>query len=113
MELRDRTSNKFDLIRLLAAASVIATHSRVFLGLPEEDLARKLTGSMTFSFLGVATFFALSGFLVTQSLQDSPLYGRFYRKRALRLCPGLLGVVLFSTLILGPLCTSQRVFDYF
>jgi LCP family protein required for cell wall assembly len=52
--------------------------------------------------LGVAVFFTLSGFLITKFLLDEEartgrlMLGRFYARRAIRLTPALLLVVVFS-----------------
>ena len=110
----DRNSNNFDFIRLVAALLVIVTHSSAFLGIKEEDILSKLTrGTYSFSHLGVAIFFIISGYLITQSALHSTSWKSFLWKRVLRLIPGLLIVLVFCAFILGPIVTSEPLYFYF
>ena len=78
--------NNFDLIRLLAAAQVIYNHTMVWLHAPP---ARSIEGLVDM-FPGVAVFFVVSGFLVTQSfVRSDGRIGRYAINRALRIYPGL------------------------
>jgi peptidoglycan/LPS O-acetylase OafA/YrhL len=62
--------------------------------------------------VGVVMFFALSGYLITGVLEKRPRLGAFYARRAWRLVPPLLvlvvGVVLV-TLVLDPLGDRDRL----
>lgn len=76
-----------DGLRGLAVAAVLAFHAGF--------------GWASGGFLGVSVFFTLSGFLITNLLQQETARSgaidlrRFYRRRAARLVPaGLMGVVL-------------------
>lgn len=51
-------------------------------------------------------FFAISGFLVTQSFEQTPNPLHFLAKRALRIFPGLFVATLVSAFVLGPLVTD-------
>jgi peptidoglycan/LPS O-acetylase OafA/YrhL len=100
--------NNFDALRFLAAASVIFSHS--FL-IAEGSQAREwlilLTGNQCILGLtGVFVFFAISGFLVTQSFEQTrnPLY--YVAKRALRIFPGLFVATVVSAFVLGPMVTT-------
>jgi peptidoglycan/LPS O-acetylase OafA/YrhL len=69
-----------DGLRGIAAASVMLYHDESRVGVP-------VTGGL--GFLGVAIFFALSGFVIAMSIADRPLsfkfLGRFALRRSLRL----------------------------
>jgi peptidoglycan/LPS O-acetylase OafA/YrhL len=104
----------FDGLRLVAALAVLFTHCYPLLGREQlEPLARLTNGSTTFSELGLLTFFAISGHLVTQSWLRDPSIWRFFMRRSLRIIPGLAFVIFFSFAIIGPLLTTLDVADYF
>lgn len=100
--------NNFDALRLLAALLVIWGHQFPMLGLPTPLIAHNEPGA-----LGVVMFFAVSGYLVTQSWRADPHLGRFAQRRALRIWPGLTVAVLLCVLVLGPLVTTLPLRDYF
>ncbi|AJY13321.1 acyltransferase [Burkholderia dolosa] len=97
------TRNAFTALRLLAAYAVIVTHSYVVLGLPHDWL--QIHGFPQFSELGVSTFFAISGYLVCQSLQRNANPLAYLRNRALRIFPGLLVLLLLTVFVAGPIMT--------
>lgn len=102
------TGEHYDLLRVLAAFMVFAGHQQALTGLPEPAFL----GFVTWGELAVGIFFALSGYLVSESWRRDPSVPRYLLRRALRLLPGLAGVVLFACLILGPLLTALRLSDY-
>lgn len=62
--------------------------------------------------LGVAVFFSLSGFMVTQSMFRSPgpwWFLDYARKRVARLFPALVVVSVVMALMVGPLVSSLQV----
>jgi len=63
--------------------------------------------------LGVTVFFAISGYLVTQSWIRDPHIGRYIAKRFLRVWPGLAAVTLLAVFIVGPLVSTLSLHDYF
>jgi peptidoglycan/LPS O-acetylase OafA/YrhL len=81
---------------------VLVTHSVPLRG----GVDASFFGYDTISKVGVYVFFAVSGYLVTQSWQRDPAVVRFLARRALRIFPGLAGVVLLSVLALGPALTA-------
>ena len=98
----------------MAAILVILSHSKAFIGDTELDLLAKLTlGTYSFSHLGVATFFIISGYLITQSSQNSTNWKSYIWKRFLRLIPGLIVVLLLCAFVLGPIVTTKSLSDYF
>jgi peptidoglycan/LPS O-acetylase OafA/YrhL len=109
-----RSSNNFDFLRLVAAILVIITHSYTLIGSEDVDFLSKLTSnSIQFSHLGVATFFIISGYLITQSCTTSASWKSYFWKRILRLLPGLFSVLLVCLFILGPIFSILSIKDYF
>jgi len=107
--------NNFDLLRLLAAISVIFSHCFLIAeGSDAHEPLILLTGRQSILGLaGVFVFFTISGFLVTQSFEatGSPL--RFLAKRALRIFPGLFAALVVAAFALGPLVTTLPLGAYF
>ena len=58
-------------------------------------------------------FFAVSGFLVTQSYEQTRDPLRFLAKRALRIFPGLFVATVLSAFVLAPVVTTLRPGAYF
>jgi peptidoglycan/LPS O-acetylase OafA/YrhL len=107
--------NNFDLLRLLAALSVIFSHA-FLLGEGRQDIEplMRLTGGQTIlGVVGVFIFFVISGFLVTMSFDQTGSAPRFLLKRALRIYPGLAACLLLSALALGPFVSALPAGEYF
>jgi len=79
-------NNNFDLLRLLAALQVVYMHSVAVLRLPPGGDLYIVLGC----FPGVACFFLISGFLVTDSYLRSASVGDYSFRRALRIYPALI-----------------------
>lgn len=102
-------TNCFDFLRVLSALAVLYSHSFALIGKPEpQPIAGQSFGS-----LAVAVFFAISGFLVCQSWARDSSPWRFAGRRALRILPGLLIVILFTAILVGPLFTTISWQAYF
>jgi peptidoglycan/LPS O-acetylase OafA/YrhL len=72
-----------------------------------------LTGNQSIlGLVGVFVFFAISGFLVTQSFEQTVNPLHFLAKRALRIFPGLFAATLVSAFVLGPLVTELPLGAY-
>jgi peptidoglycan/LPS O-acetylase OafA/YrhL len=106
--------NNFDALRLAAAISVIFSHSFLIAeGTQNNEWLIRLTGNQSILGLpGVFVFFAISGFLVTQSFEQTPDPWRFLAKRSLRIFPGLFVATLLSAFVLGPLVTTLPLGAY-
>src|SRR6266446_9168661 len=106
--------NNFDTLRLIAAISVIFSHSFLITeGTQNNEWLILLTGNQSILGLtGVFVFFAISGFLVTQSFEQTARPLHFLAKRALRIFPGLFIVTLLSAFVLGPLVTTLPLGTY-
>lgn len=106
---RDRHRlNNFDLLRLLAAVAVIVSHSFALSGHLEPMVRGQTVGTV-----GVFVFFGISGFLITQSWNADPSLGRFFAKRALRIYPAYIVVVVAAAVVLGPLVSTLAPGQYF
>lgn len=109
-----RQRNNFDFLRLFAATAVIITHCYPLTGRPEgHDPLAQLSPHLSFSFIGLRTFFFISGFLIAQSLVRSKSVSEYLFKRTLRIIPGLFAAICISIFILGPLVTRLPVQEYF
>jgi peptidoglycan/LPS O-acetylase OafA/YrhL len=107
--------NNFDLLRLIAALSVIFSHA-FLLGEGRQDtepLMRLTHGQTIFGVVGVFVFFVISGFLVTMSFEQTGSLPRYAAKRALRIYPGLIACLLVTALLLGPAISALPVRAYF
>jgi peptidoglycan/LPS O-acetylase OafA/YrhL len=98
--------NNFDALRFAAAALVIFSHSFVLTGATFEPLAWATNGFETLGGLGVAIFFVMSGFLITESWERDPRPRVFFTKRLLRIWPALAAAILLAVFVLGPLASS-------
>ena len=101
--------NSFDAVRLLAALAVVLAHQLNIAGdtLPGYGQPSISPWGPKLADAGLYVFFALSGYLVFQSLDGDPRVGRFLSARALRIFPGvvvnvILCVVFGSALTVLP-----------
>jgi peptidoglycan/LPS O-acetylase OafA/YrhL len=103
-----RRANNFDALRLLAALAVLVSHGFALAGEPQPKV-----GSQDLGTIGVYVFFGISGFLIAQSWTIEPSFWRYLAKRALRIMPALVVVLLFTVLMLGPIFTTVTAGEYF
>ncbi len=82
--------NSFDAVRLIAACSVLVAHQLNIAGYELQGYGQPTLGPFgpKLADAGLYVFFALSGYLVFQSLDADPRLGRFLSARALRIYPG-------------------------
>jgi peptidoglycan/LPS O-acetylase OafA/YrhL len=114
--VEDSNKNNFDFLRLVAATTVIVSHAYLLDGRTDPYLW--LTG-ISPGWSAVVMFFAISGFLIAQSLQRRTLT-EFLLARALRIFPGLavcvfvtaLALALLSNLSLGEYFASKETFKF-
>lgn len=98
--------NNFDLLRLLAAAGVMAVHLVDLSGAPALSVL-----SMHDSKWALSIFFVLSGYLVFQSCENTPTWQAYAAKRLRRIVPAYLAVVL-GAVLLGAVLTTWTLADY-
>ncbi|TDR31571.1 acyltransferase family protein [Hydromonas duriensis] len=105
-----RNINNFNLLRLVAAYSVLYYHS-FFLYL---NAGKCVTfGDVSLGALAVYVFFSISGFLIFKSWIADPNVFRYLCRRLLRILPALFIVVVLSLVVLGPLVGTLSVVDYY
>lgn len=108
-------ANNFDALRLVAALSVMFSHSFLIAeGSEAHEWFVRLSGNQcVLGLVGVFVFFVISGYLVTASYCRHPEPGRFAGHRLLRIYPGLIVNLLVCAFVLGPLVTSLPLHEYF
>lgn len=92
-----RSNNNFNLLRLIAALTVMFTHSYAMVGSGlrfERDVT--IHWGTGVGGLAVHVFFIISGYLITQSYVRSKDLKKYLAHRALRLLPGLLVALALS-----------------
>lgn len=103
-----RQVNNFNALRLFAALAVLYSHQfPITATAPPEWMNVPMIGGAA-----VMAFFVISGYLVTLSWWAQPRLLPFAAKRALRIWPALVVVVLLAVLVLGPLFTKVPLHDY-
>jgi peptidoglycan/LPS O-acetylase OafA/YrhL len=107
--------NNFDLLRLLAALSVIFSHAFLLAeNSQDHDPLMIITGGQTIlGLVGVFTFFTISGYLISQSYEATPSPWVFLAKRALRIFPGLIACLFVCVFVIGAAVTSLPLSEYF
>jgi len=102
--------NSYDVIRLLAAASVVFSHSFAVTGHMQPKIGVANLGTV-----GVWVFFILSGYLISKSWDQYPRFNIFFAKRALRIFPALIVSTLATIAAVGLFFTTvpfmQFLFD--
>jgi peptidoglycan/LPS O-acetylase OafA/YrhL len=111
---RNHRQNNFDALRLVAALAVILSHAFLIAqGTEKNDPLNWLTGNQCMLGLtGVFVFFAVSGFLVTQSFEQTHSPLRYLIKRVLRIFPAYLVCLVVTAFLLGPVVTTLPLGEY-
>ncbi|WP_407306658.1 acyltransferase family protein [Desulfosporosinus sp. SB140] len=110
-DIYSKKDNSFNLIRFLLAMMVIYSHSFVLLG--HLNYAYPAILNYVNYFPPVECFFIVSGFLVTQSLLESPSYGIYLLKRVLRIFPAFFVSLTVIAFIIGPIVSHTTIYNYF
>ncbi len=102
--------NNFDALRVGLALVVILSHSYPLLqgSNAAEPIYRATGGQRTAGEVAVDGFFLISGYLITMSWQRSRGLLDYLKKRVLRIYPGFLVAVLFSSLVAAPALAPSR-----
>lgn len=105
--------NNFNLIRMVAAFSVLLTHCFALVGGSRESEPLLSMLGMTIGDIAVDMFFVTSGFLITASLLSRKSMIDFIWARMLRIYPALIVALVLSAFILGPYFTTLPLSGYF
>ena len=110
----NRRENNLDALRLIGALAVILSHAFLIAqGTEKNDPLNLLTGNQCMLGLtGVFVFFAVSGFLVTQSFEQTRSPLRYLIKRVLRIFPAYLVCLVLTAFVLGPIVTTLPLGEY-
>jgi peptidoglycan/LPS O-acetylase OafA/YrhL len=113
--------NNFNLLRMAAAAAVLVSHAYpLSLGKGVAEPLQYYLG-MNLGTLAVYSFFAISGYFITQSFQRNPSIVDFCIARVFRIYPALLVALILTVVVLGPVfsvlslsefVTHAQVFSY-
>lgn len=80
--------NNFNLIRLFAALQVVYCHTTFHLGITS-GIGHPIISSMINTIPGVPVFFAVSGYLISRSWENSDSWSTYAQNRLLRIYPAL------------------------
>jgi len=94
----DMSSNSLNLIRLAFALFVVVSHSYMIGGFEGSIFI----GSFGLGFFSVACFFAISGYLISQSRSHSTIKSYLW-KRLIRIVPGYLVAYLMTSFLFSPI----------
>ncbi|PWH82805.1 acyltransferase [Algibacter marinivivus] len=114
-------NNNFDFLRFLFALLVVISHSYPLSGNDESSqwIYQVTQGQIVLARIGLSGFFVISGFFIYRSLQRSESLFSYFKKRFLRIFPGLFVVLLLSVLLIPfvyegqfPLTKNESYFTY-
>lgn len=100
-------NNSFDLLRLLAAASVIWFHHALMFGNPLPIYSK----GFEVGAIGVQIFFSISGFLVALSFSRSNGFINFIEKRMRRIFPALIVCAFAMVYLMAPIF-KENIIEY-
>jgi peptidoglycan/LPS O-acetylase OafA/YrhL len=103
--------NNFDALRLVAATLVILSHSWALTGSVVDPVVALTGGRLYAGELGVWIFFAMSGYLVTDSFRTRRSLFAFLEARALRIYPAFFVALVFGIAV-GALVTTLPLRAY-
>ena len=104
-------SNNFNLIRMIAACSVLVSHSYALAPYDGEEPLQGMLG-MSLGGVAVIAFFVLSGFFIAQSLDRRVSIADFATARVFRIWPALVIMLFLCAFVLGPLVTELPRGEY-
>ena len=102
-EAFDPKRNAFALIRFVLATLVLVAHTFPLGGFGIDPLQAITANRLSLGQLAVASFFTLSGFLITRSGVGPISAGRFLWHRVLRIFPGYWACLIFCALVVAPI----------
>jgi peptidoglycan/LPS O-acetylase OafA/YrhL len=107
-----RGQNNFDLVRVIAAASVIVSHAFLITSGQSSNEPFSSAAGYNLGQHAVNVFFVLSGLLVSASLDRADSIAAFAVARCLRIFPALIVCVAVTAFLVGPIVSSLGTFQY-
>lgn len=86
----------FDMLRVLATGMIFAIHFAGFRNLPKPNFIFVLFRHLNY---GVCIFFAMSGYLIMQSLENSANLKEYFIKRVSRIVPAYFAILIFGIIV--------------
>lgn len=111
VSLTDPRANNFNILRLVAASSVIFSHATDIAD-GRHDFFQDTIG-YSGGWIAVSAFFSISGFLIYRSMVRSQSTRDFLISRSLRIFPGLIVMLILSTTIIGFTLTTLPADSFF
>jgi peptidoglycan/LPS O-acetylase OafA/YrhL len=111
-ERRDDAGEGFGVLRICAAIMVIFAHSFPVAAGWEDPTWRSHSVIISAGSAAVDIFFIISGYLVIASWLRDPNMARFAVRRVARIWPGLLVMLLVTTLVVGSAVTALPLQRY-
>lgn len=102
------TKNCFDFLRFFFAANILLAH----LSELSQNSSLAFLSHFSNAIIAIKGFFVISGFLVAKSFVNTPSLKEYFIKRAKRILPAYVVVVVFSVLIFS-FFSSADFSDYF
>jgi peptidoglycan/LPS O-acetylase OafA/YrhL len=106
----------FDVLRLLGSLSILFSHSYLIALDSEASEPFQMLFKGDKNIIGLYGLFMsviISGFLLSRALHRNSDFSRFVINRAMRLLPGFICCILFTALIIAPLCSAGGPAAYF
>jgi peptidoglycan/LPS O-acetylase OafA/YrhL len=100
--------NCFDFLRFFFAANIVLAHICVL----SQNKSLAFLSNFSNSTIAVRGFFIISGFLVAKSYTNTPSLKEYFIKRAKRILPAYVVVLLLSVIILA-FFSNYDALDYF
>lgn len=105
--------NNLNLIRIIAALSVLVSHSFAIVTGERGAEPLQLLLDVTPGTMAVDIFFVTSGLLLANSLINKGNALEFIASRIVRIYPALVLAVFLTAFVLGPIFTELPIFEYF
>jgi peptidoglycan/LPS O-acetylase OafA/YrhL len=96
-------NNAFDLLRIILATLVLASHAFIIGGYGSEPFITFTKNQTYLGQIGVIGFFGLSGYLITGSFENNPRLVVFIWHRVLRILPGFWVCLIITAFLIAPL----------
>ena len=110
-EVFDPQKNAFAFIRFVLATFVLYAHTFPLGGFGIDPLQNVTADRLSLGRLSVASFFTVSGFLITRSGLGPISVGRFLWHRFLRIFPGYWACLIICALIVAPIIAGLKYDD--